>query len=734
MTRRLFVILLTVGSGLVAQPPLDKSIEAKVTSLLGRMTLEEKVGQMTELSLEAFSLPLKDGEPNRLDPAKLERLIVTYKVGSLINSNVHAHSLDNWHEMLNQIQDEVQKTRLKIPVLYGLDSIHGANYVLGATLFPNAISTAMTWNPALAERAGAISAAQTRAAGVPWNFYPVLDIGRQPLWPRFWETYGEDVHLATTLGLAYIKGMQGADLTADDKVAACLKHYAGYSLPANGRDRTPAILDERTLRQVVLPPFEAAVKAGVPTVMANSGEISGIPGHANKHLLTDILKKEWGFQGFIVSDWEDIKRLHTRDRVADSPKAAVAMAVNAGIDMSMVPLDVSFADLLKEAVKVGLVPMARIDDAVRRILRVKYQVGLFDKPRPNAALKAGFLRKEYDDAALDASREAIVLLKNDSGLLPLSRGGRVLVTGPAANLHSALNGGWSVNWQGDMEQLYRKDPPTVLEAIRQKAPGAKYVPGTDFDKEIDIAAAVRAARDSDVVIAVIGEKAYCETPGNINDLTLDEPQRRLVASLAATGKPVIAVYVGGRPRVLVNIAADAKAFVMGGLPGDWGGRAIAEILYGEVNPSGSLPFSWPKHPNGFTTYDHKPLEKTGDNPVEWQWPFAAGLSYTTFSFSNLKADGGKLSFAVDVKNTGTRPGKVVVPLFLSQSYRTISPPVKELKAFQKVELTPGESRTITFQLTRKDLTFVGIDNKWVLEPGEFKASVAALTVPLKVAR
>lgn len=708
--------------------------EARIEQLLRQMTLEEKVGQMTQVTIDVVSVPNAVGRNHRLDPAKLEEAILKWNVGSILNVNGEAYTVEHWHEVLNQIQDVVEKSRLKIPVLYGIDSIHGANYTLDAVLFPNAISAAATWNADLVKRTAGISAFQTRASGIPWVFYPVMDIGRQPLWPRFWETFGEDVHLASRLGVAYVEGLQGKDISARDKVAACVKHYAGYSMPFNGKDRTPAILDERTLRQVILPPYEAAVHAGAPTVMINSGEISGVPGHANSWLINDVLKREWGFRGFVVSDWEDIKRLHTRDRVAPTPKDAVRIAVMAGVDMSMVPYDFSFAELLLQCVKEGSVPMARIDDAVRRILRVKMQLGLFDRPRPDASMKAEFDKPEFHEVNLQAAREALVLLKNE-GVLPLAKGRKVLVTGPNADLLSVLNGGWSLTWQGNKEELYPKNKLTILKAIQQLngAANTQYVKGAEWDKAVDIEAAARAAAAADVVVAVMGEPTYCETPGNIEDLALPEPQIRLVEALARTGKPVVTVLVGGRPRVLRTITKNSKAILWAGLPGNEGGRAVAEVLFGEVNPSGRLPFSYPRNVNGFTTYDYKPLENTHDNPTGWEFPFGHGLSYTTFEYSDLKlssssmARTGSITVSVKVRNTGSRAGKEVVQLYVSDLYRQVSPPNRELKGFQKIELAPGEEKTVEFQLAAKDLAFVGLNNRWTLEPGDYRVQVANLT-------
>lgn len=734
MSRILYLLLL---SGLAALPQVRQGStvagpEARIEALLRQMTVEEKAGQMTQVAIDVVTAG-GTGISHRLDQKKLEDAVLKHHVGSILNVNGEAYTVEHWHEVLNAIQATVEKSRLKIPVIYGIDSVHGATYTLGSVLFPNAISAAATWNPALVRRSAEISAFQTRASGIPWVFYPVLDIGRQPLWPRMWETYGEDVYLASKMGEAYIEGLQGKDMGAKDKVAACVKHYAGYSMPFNGKDRTPAILDERTLRGVVLAPYEAAIRAGGATVMVNSGEISGVPGHANHFLLTDVLKKEWGFRGFTVSDWEDIKRLYTRDRVAASPKDAVRMAVMAGVDMSMVPMDFSFYDLLLECVKDGSVPMARIDDAVRRILRVKMQTGLFERPRPDAAMKGQFEQAAFHAANLEAAREAVVLLKND-GVLPLSRGKKVLVTGPNADLLSVMNGGWSLTWQGDKEALYPKDKRTIRRAVEAAAVegSAKYVQGTTWEKEVDLAATLAAARDADVIVAALGEPAYCETPGNVEDLALPAAQIRLVEALKKTGKPVVTVLVEGRPRVLRSVTANSNALLWAGLPGNEGGQAIADILYGAANPSGKLPFSYPRNVNGFTTYDYKPLENTADNPTGWEFPFGHGLSYTTFAYSDLKVSApvmpraGSVTVSVVVKNTGSQAGQEVVQLYVSDLYRQVSPPNKELKGFEKIALAPGEAKTVSFKLTSKELSFVGLANKWIVEAGDYKVAVGGL--------
>ncbi len=716
----------------------EASIAKRVDKLLAQMSLEEKVGQMTQVTIDVVSQGA-DGrkEPHALDTKKLEYALLQKHVGSILNVGEQAYTLDHWHEVITTIQDvATKKSRLKIPVLYGIDAIHGANYTYGATLFPQAISLAASWNVDLARKSGEITAYEMRASGIPWNFYPVLDVGRQPLWPRFWETFGEDVHLTTEFGVKYIEGHQGANMADPTKGATCLKHYVGYSYPVNGKDRTPALMSERTLREYFLAPFEAAVAAGSPTVMVNSSEIDGIPGHANYHLLTEVLKKEMKFKGFVVSDWEDIKRLYTRDRVASSPKEAVAMSVMAGVDMSMVPMDYSFFDLLIECVKDGTVPVARIDDAVRRILTVKFQVGLFEKPYPDKNLKAKFASDEFTRVNLDAARESITLTKNEKNTLPLSKSAKVLVTGPTASSLSAMNSGWTITWQGDREDLYPKDKPTVLQSIQQKigAGNVTYVPGSTFNNALDIDAAVKAAHDVDVAIVCLGEKAYCETPGNINDLTLEKAQIDLASAIIKTGKPVVLVMLQGRPRLITEIAGEAAAVLVAMLPGMEGGRAIADILFGDVNPSGKLPFTYPHSPNDIVLYDHKPLEIADVNKYSPLWPFGFGLSYTTFEYSSLTIDKKSYSkdetikVSVKVKNTGKRAGKEAVQLYVCDVYGSVSRPDRQLKAFAKVSLQPGEEQKVEFALGQRDLSFIGREDMRVVEPGLFRLMIDKHTV------
>ena len=723
----------------------------EIEALLKRMTLEEKVGQMTQLAIGMIAA----GSDQNLtvDPAKLDKAVVKYGVGSILNVADQALTVDHWHEIISQIQAAAKKTRLGIPVLYGIDSIHGANYVRGATLFPQEIGMAATWNPELMKRASEISAAETRAAGIPWSFSPVLDLGRNPLWPRFYETFGEDPYLAKVMGVAFTRGLEGSDVSSQTQVATSLKHYMGYSFPLTGRDRTPAWIPENYLREYFLPTFAAAVKAGARTIMVNSGEINGTPGHINHHLLTDILRGELGFNGFVVSDWEDIKKLVSVWRIAATEKEATRMAVMAGIDMSMVPNDYSFADHLIALVKEGAVPQSRIDEAVRRILRVKYELGLFDNPGPNPALKTNFARPESRQVSLEAARESITLLKNANNVLPLAKNTKVLVTGPTADSLVSLNNGWTYVWQGSEEGLYPTDRDTIRRAIERKVGAANmtYEPGTkitrapgpsngtptDQEAEVDIPAAVRAAQAADVVVLALGEGSYCETPGNITDLTIGEPQLKLADAIIATGKPIVLVLVEGRPRIINRIADRVPAVVMAYNPSNEGGAAIADVLFGDVNPSGKLPFTYPRTPNGLITYDHKPFETEntafGNMAFNPQFAFGSGLSYTTFAYKDLQLDkqtisaNDEITATVTVTNTGQRAGKEVVQLYVSDLVATISPPGRRLRRFAKVDLAPGQSRTLKFKLGRDDLSFINAENKSVVEPGDFEVKIGELS-------
>jgi len=734
-----------------SRPGPERDYTQKIDDLIKRMTLEEKVGQMTQLTLGM--IVSGSDQDVRVDPAKLDKAIGKYGVGSILNVADQALTVDKWHEIIGQIQDASKKTRLAIPVLYGIDSIHGATYVRGSTMFPQEIGMAATFNPELMKRAAEITAIETRAAAIPWSFSPVLDLGRNPLWPRFWETFGEDPYLAKVMGVAFVRGLEGSDVASQSQVASSLKHYMGYSFPLTGRDRTPAWIPENYLREYFLPTFDAAVKAGARTIMVNSAEINGVPGHINRHVLTDILRTELGFKGFVVSDWEDIKKLVSMWRIAPNEKEATRQAIMAGIDMSMVPLDYSFADHLTALVKEGSVPQSRIDEAVRRILRVKFELGLFEKPMPDASLKAKFGLPEYREVSLEAARESITLLKNSNNVLPLAKTTKVLVTGPTSDSLVSLNNGWTYVWQGSEENLYPKDRHTIRQAIEAKvgagnvtfvqgtkitrAAGPSNATPTDQEQEVDIDAAVRAAQNVDVIVLALGEGSYCETPGNITDLTIGAPQINLAEALKATGKPLVLVLVEGRPRIINRIADNANAIVMAYNPSHEGGTAIADVLFGDVNPSGRLPYTYPRTANGLINYDHKPFETEntsfGNLAFNPQFGFGDGLSYTTFAYSDLKlgkdtiSANEELPVSVTVKNTGNRAGKESVLVYVSDLVASISPPGRRLRRFAKVNLEPGQSKTLTFKLRREDLSFIGADNKPTLEPGDFEVKVGGLS-------
>ena len=720
-----------------------RAIASKVNDLLARMTTEEKIGQMTQLTITVIAdLEREHGGWQKLDADKLHQALTQYHVGSIINVDASAYSLENWREIISQIQKvAATKTRLAIPVLYGIDAIHGMNYTVDATLFPQSIGMAATWNEELVKKSAEITAIEMKASGIPWNFNPVLGAGRQPLWSRLWETFGEDAYLASVLAHAYVKGTEGDDnqIGAVDKGAACIKHYLGYSLPLTGKDRTPAYIPERMLREHFLPIFKAGVDAGAHTVMVNSSEINGVPVHGSHYYLTELLRDELGFKGFVVSDWEDIIRLYTRHKVAATPKEAVRMAVMAGIDMSMVPMDYSFYELLLELVKDGDVPIERIDEAVARILTVKFELGLFEKSVPGKSLIADFVKDEFAQVNLQAARESITLLKNAEKTLPLAKNTRLLVTGPTANKLTSLNGGWTITWQGNDESLYPKEHDTILEAVQKKfgKSSVTYVEGTDFTKDINTEEAVAVAKNADVAILCLGEDAYCEVPGTIADLTLPQAQLDLAQKIAETGTPTVLVLAQGRPRIINAIADTMDAIVMAYLPGLEGGTAMAEILAGEVNPSGKLPITYPRYPNDLTLYDHKVNEVADEIqsavPYHPQFEFGYGLSYTTFAYDNLQIEksryqtGEAIQVSVDVQNTGKVAGKETVQLYLSDLIASITPYNKRLKRFAKVALQPGEKKTVTFTLHNKDLAFIGLDHKPTVEPGEFKVTIADLS-------
>jgi beta-glucosidase len=738
----IFPLFLLLEPAVYAQEP-QAAIDSRIKNLLAQMTLEEKIGQMTQIDFSVVSAEQGQDMENPVDQAKLDDALFNHHVGSILNApstpNNKAQPIEKWRNLTQIIRETAAKTRLQIPVIYGIDAIHGATYTQNAVLFPQAINMAATFNPQLSYLEGGITARAVKASGLDWNFSPVMDIGRQPLWPRLWETYGEDVHLLTTMGTAYIKGHQDADFAAADKAPTCLKHYVGYSYPLNGRDRSPAWIGERMLREYFLPGFEAGIKAGAATVMVNSAEVDGIPGHANYRYLTTILRGELGFTGFAVSDWEDIIRLYSRDKLAATPKEAVKMAVMAGVDMSMTPFDYSFYDLLLDLVKSGEVPASRINEAVSRILRVKFASGLFERPKPALEVAENLANPVAIAINHQAAAESIVLAKNDHQILPLPKDAKILLTGPTANSLSVMNGGWTITWQGDRDDLYPQDKPTLYQALQEKAGDhISYVGGKRFSDEINIEQAVAEARKSDYVILALGEKPYTETLGNIETLNLDTPHLQLAKALQAAGKPIILVTFGGRPRIITEIAENAAAVVLGFLPGMEGGAAMADILYGDVNPSGKLPISYPRNTNAVVPYDYKPIEVFESNRYDPLYPFGHGLSYSRFETSGLQlakaeiANGEDIHVSVKVKNTGKITGKEVVMVYLHDVAASVSRPNRQLKAFNKVELKAGEEQTLHFTLNWQDMSFIGVNMQRIVEPGEFKVMVGNETATFRV--
>jgi beta-glucosidase len=738
------MLLLVVCTGLHAQT--DPSIETKINSLLKQMSLEEKVGQMAQVSIESLG-GWKDGKFQFSE--KLHDAVVNYKIGSILNTP-GPQSAAEWNRVIGEMQVQAKQTKQQIPILYGLDNVHGVSYVAGATLFPQQIGMGASFDRKLVQDAAVITAYESRAAGVPWTFSPVLDLGTNPVWPRIWEGFGEDPYLIAELGKAAVRGYQDP-LTSKQKIAVSLKHYMAYSDPKSGKDRSDAWIPEHYLREYHLPPFAAAVKAGARTVMVNSALINGIPTHVNKHILTDMMKSELGFTGFIVSDWQDIENVYRRDKITANIKEAIALSINAGIDMSMIPYDYKqFCTDLIALVKENKVSQARIDDAVRRILRVKLELDLFNTPLTTLADYPEFGGAAHEKAAYNAAAASIVLLKNKNDVLPLQANAKVLVTGPNANSMRTLNGGWTYSWQGERTDQIATKYNTILEAVQKKftvtyEPGVIYKPNRPFEEDsiVNIDAVVKAAVNVDYVLLCVGENSYTETPGNINDLSLSDNQIALAQALAATGKPVIMVLNEGRPRIIRRIEPIASAILDIFLPGNYGGDALADVLAGVVNPSAKMPYTYPRWTNALVGYIHKPSEgnsnpQGGDfNP---QFPFGFGLSYTKFTYSALTIDKKTLqpdesvTVSVTLTNSGNRSGSEVVQVYVSDMLASFTPDTKRLRAFEKIELQAGASRTISFRIPMKELAFVNTNNKKQLETGDFKIQVADQSATIHLAK
>ena len=739
--------------------PSDPVIEAHIQKWLKKMTLEEKIGQMCEITIDVvsdFEASKKNGFT--LNPAMLDTVIGKYKVGSLLNVPLSvAQKKEKWAEAIKQIQDLSMK-EIGIPCIYGVDQIHGTTYTLDGTMFPQGINMGAAFNRELTEKAAAISAYETKAGCIPWTYAPVVDLGRDPRWSRMWENYGEDCYVNAEMGKASVRGFQGSDPNhiGEYNVAACMKHYMGYGVPVSGKDRTPSSISRSDMREKHFAPFLAAIRQGALSVMVNSGVDNGIPFHANRELLTEWLKEDLNWDGMIVTDWADINNLCTRDHIAATKKEAVKIAINAGIDMSMVPYEVSFCDYLKELVQEGEVPMSRIDDAVARVLRLKYRLGLFENPYWDIKKYDKFGSKEFAAEALQAAEESEVLLKNEGNILPLAKGTKILLAGPNANSMRCLNGGWSYSWQGHRADEFAGAYNTIYEALCNKygkeniiyEPGVTYAPYKNDnwweENQPEIEKSVAAASRADVIIACIGENSYCETPGNLTNLTMSENQRNLVKALAATGKPVILILNQGRPRIINDIVPLAKAIINVMLPSNYGGDALANLLAGDANFSGKMPFTYPKYINALANYDYKPCENMGqmggnynyDSVMDVQWNFGDGLSYTTYNYSNLKID--KTSFtaddvltvSVDVTNTGKVAGKESVLLYSKDLVASSTPDNIRLRNFEKIELNPGETKTVTMQLKGSDLAFVGYDGKWRLEKGDFTIKCGGQTLDI----
>lgn len=753
MKKALFslIILLAIGASTheATATPKDKELEVRVERTLSKLTLRQKAGQMVELVVDFFGHNDAKGVFH-IDKARTDSLLSRYQIGSILNApNTMAPTASQWQEIISDIQKSSMKT-IGIPCLFGLDQNHGSTYTQGGTLFPQNINVGATFNRDIARACAEATAYETRAVSVPWTYSPTVDLGRDPRWPRIWENFGEDCYVNAEMGKAMVLGFQGNDPNHIDDlhIAACMKHYLGYGVPWTGKDRTPAYISPSDLREKHFLPFLEALKAGALSVMVNSASVNGVPVHANKTLLTDWLKTETGWDGMLITDWADINNLWQRECVAKDKKDALRIAINAGIDMIMEPYNPDAVDLIEELGREGAIPMSRIDDAVRRILRMKYRLGLFDHPTEKLKDYPKFGGKEFARLSYQGAVESMVLLKNEGGLLPLRKGHRILLTGPNANQMRCLDGGWSYTWQGHLTDQFASQYNTIYEALCNEygkdnillRQGVTYNEKGKYyeENEPDIASAVRAADSADVVIACIGENSYTETPGNLSDLTLSANQRSLVTALEATGKPVVLILNEGRPRIVADIVPKAKAVVDIFLPGNYGGDALAALLSGRENFSGKLPVTYPKEINSLANYDFKKSEEVGTMEgaydysarITQQWPFGYGLSYTAYQYENLRVDkthflpGDTLSVSVDVTNTGLCEGKESVLLYSSDLVASVTPDGRRLRAFDKISLKPKETRTVTLRLPVDDLAFVGWDGKRHLEEGEFRLSLA----------
>ena len=727
----------------------DPKIEAQVEQTLKKLTLEEKIGQMMELVTDLFGANDKNGV-FYIDEHKTDSILSRYKIGSILNApNTCAPTAKQWEKYISQIQ-KISMKRIGIPCVFGLDQNHGSTYTQGGTLFPQNINVAATFNREIARRSAEATAYETRAVSIPWTYSPTVDLGRDARWPRIWENFGEDCYLSSEMGKAMVYGFQGEDPNNIDQyhIATSMKHFMGYGVPWTGKDRTPAYISPADLREKHFAPFLAGLQAGALTVMVNSASVNGMPMHANKDILTGWLKEETGWDGVLITDWADINNLYTREMVAKDKKDALRIAINAGIDMIMEPYSCDACGYLVELVKEGKIPMSRIDDACRRVLRMKYRLDLFKNPTQKLKNYPKFGGEEFAKLALEGATESMVLLKNEGNILPLQHGKKILLTGPNANQMRCLDGGWSYTWQGHRADEFAGKYNTIYEAFCNEYgkenvilnQGVTYNEKGKYweENEPQIQGAVDAAKDADIIVACIGENSYTETPGNLTDLWLSENQRNLVKELAKTGKPVVLVLNEGRPRLIADIEPLAQGIIDILIPGNMGGDALVGLVSGKSNFSGKMPYTYPKEINSLANYDFKKSEEVGtmegaydyNAKITQQWGFGYGLSYTTYKYSNLKVSqsdfrhGDIIKVSVDVKNTGKVVGKESVLLFSSDLIASMVPDGRRLRAFDKVELQPGETKTMTFELKADDLAFVGWNGKWRLEEGDFKLMIA----------
>ena len=727
----------------------DPKIEAQVEQTLKKLTLEEKIGQMMELVTDLFGANDKNGV-FYIDEHKTDSILSRYKIGSILNApNTCAPTAKQWEKYIAQIQ-KISMKRIGIPCVFGLDQNHGSTYTQGGTLFPQNINVAASFNREIARRSAEATAYETRAVSIPWTYSPTVDLGRDARWPRIWENFGEDCYLSSEMGKAMVYGFQGEDPNNIDQyhIATSMKHFMGYGVPWTGKDRTPAYISPADLREKHFAPFLAGLQAGALTVMVNSASVNGMPMHANKDILTGWLKEETGWDGVLITDWADINNLYTREMVAKDKKDALRIAINAGIDMIMEPYSCDACGYLVELVKEGKIPMSRIDDACRRVLRMKYRLDLFKNPTQKLKNYPKFGGEEFAKLALEGATESMVLLKNEGNILPLQHGKKILLTGPNANQMRCLDGGWSYTWQGHRADEFAGKYNTIYEAFCNEYgkenvilnQGVTYNEKGKYweENEPQIQGAVDAAKDADIIVACIGENSYTETPGNLTDLWLSENQRNLVKELAKTGKPVVLVLNEGRPRLIADIEPLAQGIIDILIPGNMGGDALANLVSGKSNFSGKMPYTYPKEINSLANYDFKKSEEVGtmegaydyNAKITQQWGFGYGLSYTSYKYSNLKVSqsdfrhGDIIKVSVDVKNTGKVAGKESVLLFSSDLIASMVPDGRRLRAFDKVELQPGETKTMTFELKADDLAFVDWNGKWRLEEGDFKLMIA----------